>query len=294
MFSSIWEDFKYQISRGTRLNQVILINVTAFVLILLVRVGFNMTQGVNATGFGSATDLLSLHTNLKYILSHPWILITHMFVHITVMHILWNMLMLYWFGNIVGDLLGDRMIWSVYLTSGLMGALTIIFFSRVFNYPSGEVIAYGASAAVMGFILVATIIAPDYILHLLLIGEVRLKFVALVVILIDLVGLAENNNTGGHIGHLGGAAGGALFVWFIRQGWTLPTWNKKKEPAKVIPIRRAVATPSPVKKVPVSGVSNTITKPQSEIDRILDKISAKGINSLTQEEKKTLEDAGKK
>lgn len=294
MFSSLWDDFKYQISRGTRLNQVILINVTAFVLILLVRLGFNMSQGVNATGFGSATDLLSLHTNLKYILSHPWILLTHMFMHITIMHILWNMLMLYWFGNIVGDLLGDRMIWSVYLTSGFMGALTIIFFSRVFNYPSGEVIAYGASAAVMGFILAATIVAPDYILNLLLIGEVRLKFVALVVILIDLVGLAENNNTGGHIGHLGGAAGGALFIWFIRQGWTFPKLTRKKEPTKIIPMRRTVVTSTPVKKsTSASGIDSTI-QPQSEIDRILDKISAKGIQSLTPEEKKTLEDAGKK
>lgn len=290
---SLWDDFKYNLSKGTRLNQVMLINVTAFVLILFIHLGFNITQGVNATGFGSATDLLSLHSDPHYILTHPWILITHMFTHITVMHILWNMLMLYWFGNIVGDLLGDSSIWPVYLISGLMGAFTIIFFSRVFHYPSADVIAYGASAAVMGFVLAATTIAPDYIMHLLLIGEVRLKFVALFVILIDLVGLANNSNTGGHIGHLGGALGGFLYIVIRRQGWSLPQWPKKKQPTKIIPIRRTVSTTTTVKKETTTRTLTTTIKPQSEIDRILDKISAKGINSLTPEEKNTLEEAGK-
>ena len=290
--NSLWEDFKYHLSKGTRLNQVMLINVIAFVLILFLHLGFNIAQGVNATGFGSAADLLSLHTDLHYILTHPWILITHMFTHVAVMHILWNMLMLYWFGNIVGDLLGDKVIWPIYLTSGLVGALTIIFFSRAFHYPSSEVIAYGASAAVMGFVLAAAITAPDYIMRLLLIGEVRLKFVALAVILIDLVGLAENSNTGGHLGHIGGAVGGALYIWFIKQGFSLPQWIKKREPTKVIPIRRSVSTIAKEVNKEISPKPHASTqKPQAEVDRILDKIRAKGINSLTPEEKKTLEEA---
>lgn len=297
MFESIWEDLKYQFSKGTRLNQIILINGITFVLFLLVRIGFNMTQGTGSAGYSAFTESLALHTEIHYLLRHPWVILTHMFMHLGFWHIFWNMMMLFWFGNIVGDLLGDRYIWPIYLTSGFVGALTIFIFSRAFQYPSGEVIAYGASAAVMGFVLAATIIAPDYIMRLLLIGEVRLKYVALGVILLDLVGLAENSNTGGHIGHLGGAFGGALFIWVLKSDFWGSVWSalieqKPKQKGKIIPLKN-----NPVKSKVSTGEhkkssSTSSATPQQDIDQILDKIRKQGIQSLTAEEKKTLEDAG--
>ncbi|MBK8779523.1 MAG: rhomboid family intramembrane serine protease [Saprospiraceae bacterium] len=63
---------------------------------------------------------------------------THVFYHFGLWHILWNMLMLYWFGNIVGDLLGGQDGVVVYIVSGLTGALVIFIFSNLFNYPSAE------------------------------------------------------------------------------------------------------------------------------------------------------------
>lgn len=292
--SSIWDDFRYHISKSTRLNQIILINITFFITLVIARIALNVTQGSSGAGQSLLTEWLSLHTNPTYLITHPWILATHMFTHFGLWHILWNMLMLYWFGNIVGDLLGDKMVWPVYIVSGLTGALVIFIFSNLFNYPSAEVMAYGASAAVMGFVLAATMIAPDYVMHLLLIGEVRLKYVAIVVILIDLVGLAENSNTGGHLGHIGGALGGVLFILYIRQGWSLHDLFQKKPPTKIIPIRKPVMSPSGSAK-PISSLSKksaseeTVLSPQEEIDRILDKIRIKGLNSLTEEEKKRLD-----
>lgn len=298
MFESIWDDIKYQFNKGTRLNQIILINGITFVVLLFVRIGFNMTQGVGSMGFHSFTESLALHTDASYLLRHPWVVITHMFMHLGFWHIFWNMIMLVWFGNIVGDLIGDRYIWSIYFFSGLTGALSIFIFSRAFHYPSAEVLAYGASAAVMGFVLAATILAPDYIMHLLLIGAVRLKYVALGVILLDLAGLAENTNTGGHIGHLGGAFGGALFIWALRSEsfsifWSSLIEKKTQEKGKIItmdPTVKTTTTSSPSHK---KTSSTTLSTHLEEVDKILDKIRNEGIQSLTPAEKKILDDQGK-
>jgi len=302
MFESIWKDVKYQLSRGTRLNQLMLVNVMVFIVVLLVRIGFNIAYGATQNSFFSFTELLSFHSEPIYLVKHPWILITHMFLHVGVWHLIWNMLMLYWFGNIVGDLIGNKAILPLYIFSGLIGALAIFIFSRLFSYPSATVVAYGASAAVMGFILGATIIAPDYLMHLLLLGPVKLKYIALVVIFLDLVGLAENSNTGGHIGHLGGALGGVVFIWWLRNGYSLPDWSFKKSPAEIIPMRKTVKVPSAKGNEHKSRTDKNpsrLTKEsdpelkENEIDRILDKIRNHGISSLTSEERNTLDQAGK-
>lgn len=295
MFDSIWQDVKYQLSRGTRLNQLMLVNVIVFIVVLFVRIGFNIAYGTSQNGFFSFTEMLSFHSDTLYLLKHPWILVTHMFLHVGVWHLIWNMLMLYWFGNIVGDLIGNKAILPLYLFSGFVGALAIYIFSRLFAYPSAAVVAYGASAAVMGFILAATIIAPDYLMHLLLLGPVKLKYIAMVVVLLDLIGLAENSNTGGHIGHLGGALGGVLFIWWLRNGYSLPDWNFKKSPAKIIPMRKSVRVTSAKgsDQNAAPGKTNEVPLKANEIDRILDKIRDKGIGSLTTEERNTLDQAGK-
>lgn len=297
MFDSIWQDFKYHLGKGTRLNQLMLVNVMVFLLVLFVRIGFNIAGEEGRVGFAAFTEALSFHSNTQYLLTHPWILLTHMFLHIGIWHLIWNMLMLYWFGNIVGDLIGNRVILPLYLVAGLMGVFSIYVFSQIFAYPSAEVIAFGASAAVMGFVLAATIIAPDFLMHLILIGPVKLKYIALVVVLLDLVGLAENSNTGGHIGHLGGGLGGILFIWWLKNGSALPGWPFRNKPeTKIIPIRKTVSAPatsrksSPVKPKTAEADEDQV---RNEIDRILDKIRTKGMDSLTQEERNTLEKASK-
>lgn len=294
MMDSLWEDFKYNISKSTRLNQVILINAAVFIVLLLARIILNIADGGNQSAFSNLIQLVSLNTDLGYLLRHPWILISHMFTHVGIWHLIWNMVSLYWFGNIVGDLLGDKYIWRVYLFSGFTGALVIILFSKLFHFPSDIVIAHGASAAVMGFVLAAAVIAPDYVLHLLIIGSVRLKYVALVVILIDLAGIADGANTGGHIGHLGGAIGGALFIWLLRNGISIiPESKEKPTETKVIPIRRTIPATSQKQNSSKDekgsqNKSSTLSK-QEKIDLILDKIRAKGIHSLTKEEKELLD-----
>ncbi|MBK9677763.1 MAG: rhomboid family intramembrane serine protease [Saprospiraceae bacterium] len=196
-----------------------------------------MTQGSSGAGQSLLTEWLSLHTDPTYLITHPWILAAYVYPLWPLAYPLWNMLMLYWFGKYCWGSIGRQDGVAGIYCIGTNRSLGDLIFSNLFNYPSAEVMAYGASAAVMGFVLAATMIAPDYVMHLLLIGEVRLKYVAIVVILIDLVGLAENSNTGGHLGHIGGALGGVLFILYIRQGWSLHDLFKKP-PTKIIPIRK--------------------------------------------------------
>lgn len=287
---SLWEDFKYNLAKSTRLNQIILINVSIFIILLLARIILNIADGGNQAAFAQLTDWLSLHSDMTFLLKHPWILVSHMFTHIGIWHLIWNMLSLYWFGNIVGDLLGDKYIWRIYLFSGLFGAFIILLFSWIFQFPASHIVAYGASAAVMGFVVAAAVIAPDYLFHLMIIGEVRLKYVALVILLIDLAGIAEQSNTGGHLGHLGGAIGGAVFIWLLRSGIEWPEYQSRKEKPepKIIPISESINKRSKVTADSGKASSSSISK-QEEIDRILDKISAKGMNSLTKEEKELLD-----
>ncbi len=296
MMDSLWEDFKYNISKSTRLNQIILINVSVFIILLLARIILNIADGGNESAFGNISQLLSLNTDPGYLIRHPWIVVSHMFTHIGIWHLIWNMVSLYWFGNIVGDLLGDRYIWRIYLFSGFTGAFVIFMFSTFLHFPSDIVIAHGASAAVMGFVLASAVIAPDYLLHLMIIGSVRLKYVALVVILIDLAGIADGSNTGGHLGHLGGAIGGALFIWLLRSGISLiPERKIRGTETKIIPMRKAIPASGPkqqsVKDQSLSQNKTSLLSKQDKIDLILDKIRARGLNSLTKEERELLDNS---
>jgi membrane associated rhomboid family serine protease len=294
---TIWEDFKYNITKGARLHQILLINLSVFVVILMARIILRMTGESSGVAFQQLIDWLALSADPGYIIRHPWILVSHMFLHIGVWHLIWNLLTLYWFGNMVGDLLGDARIWPLYLFSGACGAGIILFFTIVFQWPAAQIQAYGASAAVMGFVAGAAFIAPDYIMHLFIIGPVRLKYIALFVLLLDLVGIAENNNSGGHLGHLGGAIGGVLFILGLRNGWF--EWMSRpapKEKGKIIPIKKSIkslAEGNTDRGYNTSERSSGLPSNQQEVDRILDKIRAKGLQSLTKEEKEILDQAGK-
>ena len=216
------------------------------------------------------------------------------------------MLFLYWFGRIVGDLIGDDKIYPMYLLGGLFGALTYLISAPLIL--KGQVgMAHGASAAVMTFVVASGVIAPDYNLRLLFIGDVKLKYVVLVVLFLDIIGLANLSNTGGHIAHLGGAFFGWLFVRMLGNGSDLSTpinnfldrigrflsgqkpqrQRKKRTNVFVRHVRKS--------KGHKASDNNPMTDDhQARLDEILDKIKADGYDSLSPEDKEFLFRASKK
>jgi membrane associated rhomboid family serine protease len=240
----------------------------------------------------------------KELLSHLWTPFTSIFLHEGVWHLVGNMIWLSLFGTIVGDLIGDRRVLPIYLIGGLAGGLTY-FLSANLSTTIGTH-ALGASAAVMAFGGAAIILNPDYRVGLLLLGEVKIKYIVLFMVLIDLVSVTGNQNAGGHAAHLGGFLSGILFVYALRdrKDWSEPINHFLDKLGQLLDAisHRLSRRKSPKMKITYSKKNNSgKTAPtreemnhQEKIDAILDKIKQKGFDQLSQEDKDFLYNASKK
>ena len=307
MFKSIADDIRYQFHTGNSITRLIIVNVAVFLAIMLFQLVITVSSGFLDSShelFHTVVSYLYISSDLMWDLKHPWVIITNMFTHAGFFHILFNMLVLYWFGRIAGDLLGDHRMLPLYIYSGLAGALIyLITAPLIYQGPSD---LHGASAAVLGIVAAAGLTAPDYQIRLLFFGDVRLKYIVLTLILISFIGIGMLENTGGNMAHLGGAAFGFFYVHMLRQGYDLTAGFRKliaffKKPKVVInkPAKRKV--PMEVRHRAQARQSETIRKEtpsvagdQERLDYILDKIKQTGINSLNEEEKKFLDDASQK
>ncbi|MBR9921989.1 MAG: rhomboid family intramembrane serine protease [Bacteroidetes bacterium] len=310
MFNSIWEDIKRQYNYGNMVTRLVIVNLIAILIIgVLMRVILTISAGgPNPESFTNLVRFFSLSSDWLFNLTHPWVFITNMFLHIGFWHFLFNMLFLYWFGRIVGDLLGNQRILPLYLMGGFAGAIAYILTANYFY--SGGGYAYGASAAVMAIVVAAGVTAPDYRMHLILIGPVKLMYIVAVLILIDIVGVANLSNTGGRIAHLGGAAFGWFFVYQLRQGNDMSTWlnrvidqiseffrgltSNRKQPKVVYRDPDARKKRKSRTSRGSSASDSNQESHQAKLDAILDKIKDNGYDSLTSEEKEFLFNASKK
>jgi len=313
MITSLWDDLKREFSYGNMVTRLIIINCAVFVVINLAKIILNGFSGFgNDSPFTDFLHLFCLSSDPWEVLTHPWSIVTNMFLHEGFMHILWNMLFLYWFGRIVADLIGNHRILPLYFLGGLAGGLAYFASVHLIGYGgTGIHYALGASGAVMAIVVASGVLAPDYDLHLLLIGSVKLKYVVLVLLFLDLIGIADNINTGGHFAHLGGAAFGWFFIYRLREGHDMSIFinsifeqlgnffsglfsgsgqKKAKRPRVVFRNKDKMGSQrgEQVSDDPID-VSH-----QEKLDSILDKIKQKGYESLSTEEKEFLFNASKK
>lgn len=288
--NSIFADIKAWVTSGNPVNVIIFINACVFLLITTVKIieFFGNTGGAI---YGTVMEQVLLRDDLLNLLTHPWTLITHMFAHEGVFHILFNMLFLYWFGHIVQEFTGNKHIWPLYIFGALSGAFLLLLVYNIFPGVQARipyVQALGASAAVNAIVIAAATLVPDFSLRLLFFGDVRLKWIALAVVLLNYVGIAGDNPIGA-LGHLGGALFGFVYVRQLRVG------NDMSNPfyQVVYFFRRLFEKVLPSKRPRVVHKRNNRTAPkpevnkdkQAKIDAILDKISQSGYDSLTKDEK---------
>lgn len=301
MVKSIWNDVRSAFSYGNMVTRLIIINVAIFVVLNIVRLFFILpNQGYEPQGYSDLIHFFCISSDWKYTLMHPWAVVTHMFLHTGFWHLLWNMLFLYWFGRILGDLLGNHHIFPTYLYGGLAGALVYMISAGFF--PVGS-FALGASAAVSAIMVAAAATAPNYNLTLILIGDVRLKYVVATLIFLDMISIGKDSNTGGHLAHLGGAFFGWFYVMQLRNGFD---WSKglngfldsvydffknlfstKKGP------RVAYRNPDQKRSNRKGAAKSDNLSYQEKLDTILDKIKQNGYDSLSEEEKEFLFRASK-
>jgi hypothetical protein len=223
-----------------------------------------------------------------------------MFLHYDFFHILFNMLWLYWFGKIFLEYLNAKKLYAVYLLGGLSGGLVYILAFNIFPAFSESVkesVALGASAAVLAIVMAISFHVPNYRLYLMFIGPVKLKFIALATILIDILSI-PSNNAGGHLAHIGGAIFGIVFALGLNRGKGRSGGFNRIMKSLFARFRR-----KPKMRVEYTRTGRTETdmeynarkaEEQKDIDRILDKISRGGYGALSKEEKDLLFRSSKK
>ncbi len=308
--ASIFDDIKYSWHKGDITLRLIFINVGVFLALTLLGIfGFFFQSPVKE----AVIPWLAGTASPEGMLYKPWTLITYMFMHIGLFHLLGNMIVLYFSGRIFADLLNARRMIAVYFLGGIAGFLAYFAAYNLFPVFAGsKSIIYGASASVIAILVAIATYTPNLELRLILLGNVKLKYIAIFFVLLDILFL-DGSNSGVHIAHLGGAALGYGYSTALKQGsdWSKGFWS-------VVGFFRELIKPSPKMKVSkgsqkaarqgsgssaarsgASGGSSPSARKkakeeQEKIDAILDKISQSGYDSLTKSEKEFLFKASKK
>jgi len=286
--NTLWKDIKFKmLHSGSRINLLIGINVFLFLAEYVPAVIENLVFKSNQI-HTFTESYLRLPSYLPRLLHHFWTPLTYMFMHAGFFHILFNMLWLYWMGQIFEEYLGTKRTIGVYLLGGLAGGFLFVLFYNIFplfTQQPGLVegsSTVGASAAVMAIVIATATLLPDYTIFLMIIGPVKLKWIALFIIILDFLGIA-GLNAGGEISHLGGALFGFIYIKQLQRGNDMMGFFanifKKRSKLKV------------AAKTNLKNAGNTPR--QEDVDRILDKISQTGYESLSKQEKEILFRASK-
>lgn len=300
----MFNDFKSAFQRHNNAHaQLIIINVVIFLAmgILFMIAKLSGTQDI----FQVVYDQFLLPSSLSEFLLKPWTLVTYAFAHhysyefgeVGVGHILMNMLALYWFGKLFIEYLGSDKLIALYLLGGLSGGLLyLLLFNTVPFFISHPSLLVGASGAVFAIVVATATLLPDYTFYLLFLGPVRIKYIAAFYVVASFIS-SVGNNAGGEIAHLGGALMGFVYIKQLQAGvnwggWITITLDWFKDLFK--PKRNVKVTYRKEEKRSGSKPSGPSKASQAEIDAILDKISDRGYESLTKEEKEKLFNASKK
>jgi membrane associated rhomboid family serine protease len=296
----VFDEFKNAFSRHNNGHvQLILINVAIYLALVVVFVVSRI--GELDPVFEFVRGIFSIPPRFVDFIQRPWTFITYAFAHdwTGIFHILFNMLALYWFGKLVIEYLGNEKLIAIYLLGAMAGATiyllmfnTVPYFAQRADFPG----MVGASAAVFAVMVAAATLLPNYTFFLLFFGPVRIKYIAGAYILLSFIGTVGPNN-GGNLAHLGGALIGFVYVRQLQVGvnwggWITATleWLKglfQSRPKVKVTYRKA--------EPQARGKNPSFAKAtQQEIDEILDKISDKGYESLTKDEKEKLFNASKK
>lgn len=294
---NIIEDLKHQFKTGTALIKLIFINIAVFILIHLIGLIIFFFTGVQ--GSGGVAHWLSLPSDVSQLILKPWTIISYMFSHQGFMHIALNMFVLYFGGQIFLQFLDEKKLIGTYILGGFSGGLIYILAYNLFpvftTVVSGAT-AIGASASVMAVLIAAASYVPNFTVRLLFLGDVKLKYIALFYVVIDLISIPQGN-AGGHIAHLGGAFFGFYFVYRLRNGKdvTLSMNRLLNYFAEIFSLNKKmkVVYKNPGKTKSDVDYNAQKNANQQKIDAILDKIAKSGYDSLSKDEKAILFDASK-
>lgn len=272
---------KYQ--TGTIVEKIIFINIALFILTYLINTFSYLLKGDG----NFVIEWFALSPQFDTYITRPWTLITYGFLHSGFLHILFNLIFLYYIGNIFLDFFSKKQFITYYFLGIIFGG---IIYLLSYNYlpalKNQQTILVGASAGVIAILVGIASYIPNYALQFRFIGSIKLLYIAIGFVILDIVQIPVDN-AGGHLAHLGGAIIGFLLTTYFNQGKNINLWpenlfqNKKDKPLKT------------VYKNKTSAKNSNPQEQQKKIDAILDKISKSGYDTLSKEEKDFLFKAGK-
>jgi membrane associated rhomboid family serine protease len=237
----------------------------------------NISSGVFKTDIIALNMALPL--NLNDFVFKFWTLFTYMFSHKDLGHVFYNMLLLYFSAHTFLNFMSEKKFMFVYIMSGLMGGIILLFLSFLFPASFSNSILFGASAAVIGIVTSLAIYVPNLPISLFGIIEMRYKYYAILIFVISTI-IDFNINTGGKISHFGGACFGLFFGYMLKNGKDLSGFlnfqKQKVSPLKIV--HQNKSAPSTSRELST----------QQTIDALLDKISKSGYENLTKAEKELL------
>ena len=280
--NAFWSQFK----QSNTLNKLIYVNLAVFVVVKAVDIVL-MVAGAHEPN--PVVGFLAAYAGGHNLLTHPWGVVTYMFLHQGFLHILFNLLWLFWFGRIFSEYFTGRQLLNVYICGGIAGALLFILAFNAFDIFDASVsMAIGASAAVYAIVLATAVYVPNYTVYVMFLGQVKIKWIALFCVISD-IAMLESGNAGGHIAHIGGAIFGACYTLALRRGTDIAGWVGRiidgisglfhRKPKMKVSYRRSESD---------YDYNARKHNEQKEIDAILDKIAKSGYNGLTEDEKRTL------
>lgn len=291
---NIADEIKDSFRQGSLLTKIIYINIGVFLAVKIVQIFLYLFNAPSGT-----IDLLkwfAVSADLSVLIRKPWTVVTYMFLHENFIHILFNLLWFYWFGRIFLEYFEQKKLAGVYLLGGLSGAFLYVLSFNIFPAFASVLqisLALGASASIMAIVIAVAFYVPDHTVHMLFFGRVKIKYLALGVFLLTSV-FDFSTNTGGKIAHIGGALLGFLFTYQYRKGKDI-TKGINRLTDNIISFFKPRKKMKVTYKRPKTDMDFNREKAekQKEVDRILDKISKGGYESLTKKEKEILFKMGK-
>lgn len=297
---AIWEEIKQSYKDGSYLTRLLYINIAVFIIVNLAIVICTLSAVRTAW-----IQYIEMPASGWVFIHQPWSILTYMFLHTGVIHLIFNTLALYWFGKFFLSYYSQKQLTSLYIIGGIFGALVYMLGYNVIPYFSdttGNAYLLGASASVMAILFAPVVTDPNREIHLTFIGNIKLKYLGIAFLIIDLVGIGASN-AGGSMAHIGGAIAGCIFALLLNKkgidicapinaiiGWFANL--------SVKPMRKPKMTARPggrATDAEWNQYNNETRKSENaRLDEILDKIKKSGYSALTDDEKKELFDISHK
>jgi membrane associated rhomboid family serine protease len=298
---SLIDKIKVEFNKGdSPVRKLIFINVAVFAASLFVSYLAGMYKST-----ADPVSYFMVSSEFGKVLIRPWSILTYQFLHGGLFHILFNMIILYMFGNIYLNFQSKRDFYWIYFGSGILGAIVFLVLYNLFPiFDEKSAFLLGASGSIMGIVAATSLLVPDYEVRLFGAFNVRLKWIGIFLLASGIL-FMDSSNEGGRFAHLGGALFGALYM-LEKQGkvnldfsfvgrFTRNLFRRGPDEKEILQdkTRRKAPQYTTVNADSRDGSrqksSRTDGQPkQEEIDAILDKISLSGYESLTAEEKETL------